>query len=54
MINQKEINPQKILQNLRAMIQLMDSVILVDAAEGFFDDANEEFKKIQAQEALVQ
>lgn len=27
---------------------------LVDAAEGFFDDANTEFKKIQAQEALVQ
>jgi hypothetical protein len=27
---------------------------LVDAAEGFFDDANTEFKKIQAQEQLVQ
>lgn len=27
---------------------------LVDAAESFFDDANEEFKKIQKQEALVQ
>ena len=26
---------------------------LVDAAEGFFDDANDEFKKIQAQEALI-
>lgn len=26
---------------------------LVDAAEGFFDDANTEFKKVQAQEALV-
>ena len=26
---------------------------LVDAAEGFFDDANTEFKRIQAQEALV-
>lgn len=27
---------------------------LVDAAEGFFDEANTEFKKIQAQEALAQ
>jgi hypothetical protein len=27
---------------------------LVDACEGFFDDANEEFKKIQKQEALIQ
>jgi hypothetical protein len=27
---------------------------LVDAAEGYFDDSNQEFKKIQAQEALVQ
>lgn len=27
---------------------------LVDAAEGFFDDANQEFKRIQAQDALVQ
>jgi hypothetical protein len=26
---------------------------LVDAAEGFFDDSNQEFKRIQAQEALV-
>ena len=26
---------------------------LVDAAEGFFDDANHEFKKVQTQEALV-
>jgi hypothetical protein len=26
---------------------------IVDAAESFFDDANTEFKKIQAQEALV-
>jgi len=26
---------------------------LVDAAEGFFDESNQEFKKIQAQEALV-
>jgi hypothetical protein len=26
---------------------------MVDAAEGFFDDANEEFKKIERQEALV-
>lgn len=27
---------------------------LVDAAEGFFDDANEEFKKVEAQEKLLQ
>jgi hypothetical protein len=27
---------------------------LVDAAEGFFDESNEEFKKIQKQEILVQ
>jgi hypothetical protein len=26
---------------------------MVDAAESFFDDANQEFKKIEAQEALV-
>ena len=26
---------------------------LVDAAEGFFDESNEEFKRIQAQEALI-
>jgi hypothetical protein len=26
----------------------------VDAAEAYFDDANQEFKKIQAQENLVQ
>ena len=26
---------------------------LVDAAESFFDESNQEFKKIQAQEALV-
>jgi hypothetical protein len=27
---------------------------IVDTAEGFFDEANQEFKKIQSQEALIQ
>jgi hypothetical protein len=27
---------------------------LVDAAEGFFDDANQEFKRVEAQDRLIQ
>ena len=36
------------------MIRLMDLRYLVDAAEGFFEESNQEFKHVQRQEDLLQ